>query len=156
MMGTPSTTWSKMDSVSLASLDWHWAVLGSLQGRSCNQSKLVFGVLCRILLRFAAVILPKHFVLSFFTAGQFLEKMFEEVSFTHLLSSSLNIFAAYLVVATEEFGRQIPFAFLERVRDDFKRRYGGGKADTAIAHALDKDFGYVILVDEFVNLHSLV
>ncbi|GAQ89377.1 vesicle-associated membrane protein [Klebsormidium nitens] len=47
----------------------------------------------------------------------------------------------YLVVATEEFGRQIPFAFLERVRDDFKRRYGGGKADTAIAHALDKDFG---------------
>jgi hypothetical protein len=50
--------------------------------------------------------------------------------------------AAYLVVATEEFGRQIPFAFLERVRDDFKRRYGGGKADTAIAHALDKDFGY--------------
>lgn len=52
------------------------------------------------------------------------------------------ICAAYLVVATEEFGRQIPFAFLERVRDDFKRRYGGGKADTAIAHALDKDFGY--------------
>ncbi|KAL2613447.1 hypothetical protein R1flu_025139 [Riccia fluitans] len=47
----------------------------------------------------------------------------------------------YLVVADEDFGRQIPFAFLERVKEDFKRRYGGGRADTAIAHSLDKDFG---------------
>lgn len=51
-------------------------------------------------------------------------------------------FAAYLVVADEEFGRQIPFAFLERVKEDFKRRYAGGKADSAIAHSLDKEFGY--------------
>lgn len=50
--------------------------------------------------------------------------------------------AAYLVVADEDFGRQIPFAFLERVKEDFKRRYGGGRADTAIAHSLDKEFGY--------------
>nr|BAS01267.1 vesicle-associated membrane protein 72A.2 [Marchantia polymorpha] len=48
----------------------------------------------------------------------------------------------YLVVADEDFGRQIPFAFLERVKEDFKRRYGGGRADTAIAHSLDKEFGY--------------
>ncbi|KAJ7552769.1 hypothetical protein O6H91_06G070000 [Diphasiastrum complanatum] len=47
----------------------------------------------------------------------------------------------YMVVADEDFGRQIPFAFLERVKEDFKRRYGGGKADTAIAHSLDKEFG---------------
>ncbi|BBN16565.1 vesicle-associated membrane protein 7 [Marchantia polymorpha subsp. ruderalis] len=47
----------------------------------------------------------------------------------------------YLVVADEDFGRQIPFAFLERVKEDFKRRYGGGRADTAIAHSLDKEFG---------------
>lgn len=52
-------------------------------------------------------------------------------------------FAAYLVVADEEYGRQIPFAFLERVQDDFKRKFGGGKADTAIAHSLDKEFGYL-------------
>lgn len=52
-----------------------------------------------------------------------------------------DMFAAYLVVADEEFGRQIPFAFLERVKEDFKRRYAGGKADSAIAHSLDKEFG---------------
>jgi len=44
-------------------------------------------------------------------------------------------------VADEEFGRQIPFAFLERVKEDFKKRYAGGKADSAIAHSLDKEFG---------------
>ncbi|KAJ7520517.1 hypothetical protein O6H91_19G008900 [Diphasiastrum complanatum] len=48
---------------------------------------------------------------------------------------------AYMVVADEEFGRQIPFAFLERVKEDFKRRYGGGRADTAMANSLDKEFG---------------
>jgi vesicle-associated membrane protein 72 len=47
----------------------------------------------------------------------------------------------YLVVADEDFGRQIPFAFLDRVKEDFRRRYGGGRADTAIAHSLDKEFG---------------
>ena len=49
--------------------------------------------------------------------------------------------AAYLVVADEEFGREIIFAFLERVKEDFKKRYAGGKADLASAHSLDKDFG---------------
>ena len=51
------------------------------------------------------------------------------------------IHAAYLVVADEAVGRQIPFAFLERVKDDFKRRFGGGRADTAVAHGLDREFG---------------
>ncbi|KAL6517087.1 hypothetical protein OROHE_017793 [Orobanche hederae] len=37
----------------------------------------------------------------------------------------------YCVVAVESAGRQIPIAFLERVRDDFNKRYGGGKAATA-------------------------
>eukprot|EP00250_Pteridium_aquilinum_P013301 c2125_g1_i1 orf=297-959(-) len=47
----------------------------------------------------------------------------------------------YMVVADETIGRQTPFAFLERVKDDFKRRFGGGKADTAVAHSLDREFG---------------
>ncbi|KAH7281538.1 hypothetical protein KP509_36G052600 [Ceratopteris richardii] len=47
----------------------------------------------------------------------------------------------YMVVADEAIGRQMPFAFLERVKDDFKRRFGGGKADTAVAHSLDREFG---------------
>jgi len=47
----------------------------------------------------------------------------------------------YMVVADETIGRQTPFAFLERVKEDFKRRFGGGKADTAVAHSLDREFG---------------
>ncbi|CAK7349363.1 unnamed protein product [Dovyalis caffra] len=33
----------------------------------------------------------------------------------------------YCVVAVESVGRQIPIAFLERVKEDFTNRYGGGK-----------------------------
>jgi vesicle-associated membrane protein 72 len=44
------------------------------------------------------------------------------------------------VVADEEYGRQIPFAFLERVRDEFQAKYAE-KGKTAAAHSLDKSFG---------------
>lgn len=40
-------------------------------------------------------------------------------------------------------GKQISIAFLERVQADFKKRYGGGKADTTVAKSLNKEFGYV-------------
>eukprot|EP00249_Psilotum_nudum_P004703 c18203_g2_i1 orf=2-571(-) len=51
---------------------------------------------------------------------------------------------AYLVVADEKVGRQLPFSLLERIKEDFQRRYGagGGKADAVPAHSLNKDFGY--------------
>lgn len=52
--------------------------------------------------------------------------------------------AAYCVVAVESAGRQIPIAFLERVKEDFNKRYGGGKAATAVANSLNKEFGYYI------------
>ncbi|CAD5311750.1 unnamed protein product [Arabidopsis thaliana] len=32
-------------------------------------------------------------------------------------------------------------AFLERVKEDFNKRYGGGKASTAKANSLNKEFG---------------
>ncbi|KAK1425359.1 hypothetical protein QVD17_20710 [Tagetes erecta] len=51
---------------------------------------------------------------------------------------------AYCVVAKESVGKQISIAFLERVRADFKKRYGGGKADTAIAKSLNKEFGPIM------------
>ncbi|KAK3417919.1 vesicle-associated membrane protein 724 [Eucalyptus grandis] len=51
---------------------------------------------------------------------------------------------AYCVVATESVGKQIPIAFLERFKEDFKKRYGGGKADTAVAKSLSKEFGPVM------------
>ncbi|KAF9605729.1 hypothetical protein IFM89_018125 [Coptis chinensis] len=51
---------------------------------------------------------------------------------------------AYCVVAKESAGKQVSIAFLERLREDFKKRYGGGKADTAIAKSLNKEFGPVM------------
>lgn len=52
---------------------------------------------------------------------------------------------AYLVVADETVGRQTVFAFLNRVKDDFKKRFAGGKADTALANSLDREFGYRVI-----------
>lgn len=46
------------------------------------------------------------------------------------------------MVADEASGRQVPIAFLERVKDDFVTRYGGGKGATAPANSLNKEFGY--------------
>ncbi|KAB1214003.1 hypothetical protein CJ030_MR5G017266 [Morella rubra] len=51
---------------------------------------------------------------------------------------------AYCVVAKESVGKQISIAFLERMKADFKKRYGGGKADTAMAKSLNKEFGPVM------------
>ncbi|KAL3614805.1 hypothetical protein CASFOL_040466 [Castilleja foliolosa] len=48
---------------------------------------------------------------------------------------------AYCVVAIESIGRQLPIAYLERVKDDFSKKYGGGKAATAVANSLNKEFG---------------
>uniref|UniRef100_A0A7S0RW97 V-SNARE coiled-coil homology domain-containing protein n=1 Tax=Chlamydomonas leiostraca TaxID=1034604 RepID=A0A7S0RW97_9CHLO len=46
----------------------------------------------------------------------------------------------YLVVADEAYGRQIPFAFLERVRDEFEEKYAD-KGRLSPAHSLDRTFG---------------
>lgn len=46
------------------------------------------------------------------------------------------------MVAEESAGRQIPMAFLERVKDDFISKYGGGKAAAAPANSLNREFGY--------------
>ncbi|KAJ4969144.1 hypothetical protein NE237_015845 [Protea cynaroides] len=51
---------------------------------------------------------------------------------------------AYCVVAKESVGKQVSIAFLERMKADFKKRYGGGKADTAKAKSLNKEFGPVM------------
>ncbi|KAK6929608.1 Longin domain [Dillenia turbinata] len=47
----------------------------------------------------------------------------------------------YCVVAVESAGRQIPIAFLERIKEDFTKRYGGGKASTVAAKGLNREFG---------------
>lgn len=50
-------------------------------------------------------------------------------------------YEAYCVVAVESVGRQVPMAFLERAKEDFTKKYGGGKAATAVANSLNKEFG---------------
>ncbi|CAH8361520.1 unnamed protein product [Eruca vesicaria subsp. sativa] len=47
----------------------------------------------------------------------------------------------YCVVAVDSVGKEIPIAFLERVKEDFNTRYGGGKAATSQPNSLNKEFG---------------
>ena len=54
--------------------------------------------------------------------------------------------AAYLVVADEAYGRQIPFAFLERIRDEFQRNWAE-KARQSPAQSMDKSFGCAIATE---------
>ncbi|CAD5169411.1 vesicle-associated membrane protein 724-like [Musa acuminata AAA Group] len=51
---------------------------------------------------------------------------------------------AYCVVTKDSVVKNVSIAFLERLKADFTKRYGGGKADTATAKSLNKEFGPVI------------
>ncbi|KAF5741255.1 putative vesicle-associated membrane protein [Tripterygium wilfordii] len=46
----------------------------------------------------------------------------------------------YCVVAAESVGRQLPIAFLERIKEEFIKGFSGGKAATATANGLNKEF----------------
>jgi hypothetical protein len=46
------------------------------------------------------------------------------------------------VVATESAGRQLPVGFIERVKEDFTKKYSSGKARTAAANGLKREYGY--------------
>jgi Regulated-SNARE-like domain len=48
----------------------------------------------------------------------------------------------FLAVADEEFGRQIPFGFLEKVKEDFLKNYGE-TAKNAVAGSLNRVYGCV-------------
>ncbi|BBN07969.1 hypothetical protein MPTK1_4g07690 [Marchantia polymorpha subsp. ruderalis] len=50
----------------------------------------------------------------------------------------------YLVVADEDIGSQIPLVYLERVKGEFQRSYGGSRASKLAAHSLDDQFGVVL------------
>lgn len=80
-----------------------------------------------------------------------------------LRTNVINWLAVFLVVADESLGRSVPFVFLERVKEDFRQRYGASiKPDGphpladdddedddlfedrfGIAYNLDREFGYV-------------
>ena len=61
----------------------------------------------------------------------------DDHTFNYLVDNGFT----YCVVAVESAGRQLPIAFLERVKDDFMKKYGGGKASTAGPNSLKKEFG---------------
>ncbi|XP_030532693.1 vesicle-associated membrane protein 721-like [Rhodamnia argentea] len=58
-------------------------------------------------------------------------------TFNYLVDDGLT----YCVVAVESVGRQIPMAFLERIKEDFTHRYDAGKSATAAANSLNREFG---------------
>ncbi len=64
------------------------------------------------------------------------------VRYTHNAASDhfTVLCVAFLVVANEEYGRQIPFAFLDKIKDEFLQKYAD-KGSSAIAHSLDKIYG---------------
>lgn len=61
----------------------------------------------------------------------------DDHTFNYLVDSGFT----YCVVAVESAGRQIPIAFLERIKEDFSKKYAGGKAENAAAKSLNKEFG---------------
>lgn len=67
-------------------------------------------------------------------------------------TSCLLVVAAFCVVAVESAGKTLPMGFLERVKDDFNKKYAGGKASTAAAKSLSKSFGYVPKCPLFVYI----
>jgi len=58
----------------------------------------------------------------------------------------------YLCMADEEFGRRIPFAFLEDIKNRFVAQYGE-RGKTALAYAMNSDFSRVLqnLMDYYSN-----
>ncbi|KAA8534566.1 hypothetical protein F0562_032083 [Nyssa sinensis] len=62
----------------------------------------------------------------------------------------------FLVVADESVGRSVPFVFLERVKDDFKQRYGASiKSDGLHPLADDGDDEDDLFVDRFSIAYNL-
>lgn len=59
----------------------------------------------------------------------------------HTLNYLIENGYTYMVLADGEVQRQMVFAFLERVKVDFQKKYAGGKADAAPPHGLDKEYG---------------
>ncbi|KAG8049395.1 hypothetical protein GUJ93_ZPchr0009g1690 [Zizania palustris] len=80
-------------------------------------------------------------------AGQCLQKLpagDNRLTYTcdaHTFNFLIHQGYAYCVVATESTGRQIPLALLDMIKEDFNKRYAGGKAATAAANSLTRDFG---------------
>ena len=58
-------------------------------------------------------------------------------------------------MADEEFGRRVPFAFLEDIKNRFKSLYGN-KGKTAMAYAMNEEFSKVLKKQMVSVILSLV
>ncbi|TKY58974.1 Longin domain [Spatholobus suberectus] len=113
-------------------------------GHDQNQRSLIYAFVSR-----GTVILAEYteFSGNFNSSVQCLQKLpASNNKFTyncdgHTFNYLVDNGFTYCVVADESIGRQVPVAFLERVKDDFVAKYGGGKAATAAANSLNKEFG---------------
>ncbi|EGC32919.1 hypothetical protein DICPUDRAFT_37568 [Dictyostelium purpureum] len=78
--------------------------------------------------------------------------VYEKYIFHYLVNDQLT----YLCMADEEFGRRIPFAFLEDVKNRFKSMYGD-KGKTANAYGMNSDFSRTLenLMDHYSNNRSV-
>ncbi|XP_057437031.1 vesicle-associated membrane protein 722-like [Lotus japonicus] len=110
-----------------------------------GEQSLIYSFVAR-----GTVILAEHtdFVGNFGdVALQFLQKLpSSNTKFTyntdgHTFNYLVHNGFTYCVVAVESTGRQIAMAFLERIKEDFTKRYDGGKAATAAPKGLNKEFG---------------
>ncbi|KAL4555395.1 hypothetical protein LXL04_038013 [Taraxacum kok-saghyz] len=71
-------------------------------------------------------------------------RLFNGVDAVHpgiILVTRVDCAYKWLIVAVESAGRTLPMGFLERVKDEFNKKYGGGNASTAAAKSLSKSFG---------------
>ncbi|KAJ0465425.1 putative Longin domain, v-SNARE, coiled-coil domain-containing protein [Helianthus annuus] len=69
-----------------------------------------------------------------------------------MLCASLTFDVVFLVVADETIGRSVPFVFLERVKDDFKKLYG---ASIGSDHPLADDSDDDLFEDRFSIAYNL-
>ena len=63
--------------------------------------------------------------------------------------------AVFLVVADESAGRSVPFVFLERVKDDFRQRYGASIKDEGPHPLADDDDDDDLFEDRFSIAYNL-
>lgn len=74
----------------------------------------------------------------------------------HTFNFLIDTGFVFLVVADESTGRSVPFVFLERVKDDFKQRYGASiNSDSSHPLADDDDEDDYLFQDRFSIAYNL-
>jgi len=71
----------------------------------------------------------------------------------HIFHYQVDDYITYLCMADEEFGRRIPFAFLEDLKERFKATYAD-RGKSALAYAMNEDFSKIMKsVMEYYSLN---